>query len=270
MKELLARKVSGPNSGRMAGLDSAMGINDLLQRLDLMEKKDKKVGIAATIGFASLLFLALLFWIAKAGYAMGIQDPEWKTVGLLTAGANFGTSDAGNGQVETMQSAGPERKITQTSPSQDTKTTTSGAVTQQEKSPISHADGNDGSKTAQKAIVDSQAVVGGTNQGGGDRVGNEGNPGGGVKFLWGPELGSGGRMAVNTELAGYDVQLEEKITFQITIDPAGDVVFVKPLFAIHQELVEIGKRNILKWKFSEGDPALGNLKTSVSIYFRLK
>ena len=90
-------------------------------------------------------------------------------------------------------------------------------------------------------------------------------------FKWGNGIGgAGGRRPLKTELKGYNVQLEEKITFEITIDPNGDVIFVKAPFAVHQELVAIGKANIKTWKFSETDPGAGNLKTTVSISFRLK
>ena len=83
MRDLLARKVGVESTGRIVGIISATGINDLLNRLDLIEKKDKLVGILSSSAIALVLFLVLLFWFANNGLVMGIEEPEWKTIGLI-------------------------------------------------------------------------------------------------------------------------------------------------------------------------------------------
>jgi hypothetical protein len=302
MRELLARKVGVQSTGRSVGIISASGINDLLQRLDLIEKKDKVVGIVSSAAIALVLLFALLFWIAKAGLVMGIDEPEWKTIGLISPGADYGTSHDGDGEINNFQDPSPTADgqdrppspiasaaaaAPASSPTPTTNPAPAGTITGNEPSPISANSGNSNNSKPTKtdnatgssnnnAAPTGALTGGGSNDGNTGKTGNTGSPTATVLnpdglYNFGPGVGgAGGRSALKTELKGYNVQLEEKIKFEITIDPDGDVIFVKAPFALHQELVEIGKENIKRWKFSETDPNAGNLKTTVTISFRLK
>jgi hypothetical protein len=300
MRELLDRKVGVQSTGRVVGIISATGINDLLHRLEVIEKKDKLVGIVSSSAIALVLFLVLLFWFANAGLVMGIDEPEWKTIGLISPGADYGTDNLGSSTINNFRDPSPNAADRPNAPasannaaaaannSPNNAGETNGAITQNhEASPVTSNSGkentnptpntdNKGSGADNKATNTGTTNGGGSNDGETGQVGNTGHPEATVLnenglFKWGNGIGgAGGRRPLKTELKGYNVQLEEKITFEITIDPNGDVIFVKAPFAVHQELVAIGKANIKTWKFSETDPSAGNLKTTVSISFRLK
>lgn len=274
-----------------------------MDRLEVIERKDKLVGIVSSSGIAIVLFISLLFWFANAGLVLGIEEPEWKTIGLIgPGGMDYGTDDLGSGEVNNFYAPSENPADRPPSPSSSNASgaaapsnnssastpATSGVITGNEETgvtansgqketptptkpdPKATGNGNGNSNTA------ANNTAGGSNDGNTNTVGNHGDPRSTVlnpdgKFSWGVGIGgAGGRMPLKTELTGYNIQLEEKIKFEITIDPSGDVIFVRALGAINQELVDIGKSNIKKWKFSETDPSAGNLKTTVSISFRLK
>lgn len=303
MRELLERKVGVQSTGRVVGIISATGINDLLGRLEVIEKKDKVVGIVSSTAIAIVLFLALLFWFANAGLVMGIDEPEWKTVGLIEPGADYGTDMLGQKDINNFYAPSanaanrppaPASSDNNSAPAAATSTASatpasSGAITQDKEdvgafansgkentTPTTNpnATGTPGEKPTNSKPGTTNG--GGSNDGNTDKLGNTGHPEATVLnenglFKFGNGIGgAGGRRVVRTELKGYNIQLEEKITFEITIDPNGDVIFAKAPDAIHQELVAIGKANFKNWKFSETDPAAGNLKTTVTIAFRLK
>jgi hypothetical protein len=301
MQELLNRKVGVQSTGRVVGIISSTGINDLLRRLDILEKKDKMIGVVVSITIAAVLLLLLLFWFARAGYVLDVQEPEWQTVGLIAPGADYGTSHDGDGEINNFQDPSPTADGQDRPPSPVTNTnaaaasnptpsanpTASGSITQTDPSPITATPGKENVKpasnnnsgttgTATNSNTPGTTTGGGSNDGNTGITGNTGhkdatvlNPDG--LYTFGNGIGgAGGRSALKTDLKGYNVQLEERIKFEITIDPHGDVIFVRALGALHQQLVEIGKQNIKNWKFSETDPDAGNLKTTVTISFRLK
>lgn len=274
-------------------------------KLDLIERKDKRVGMLSSMAFALILFISLLYWFANAGLVMGIEEPEWKTVALIgPGGMDYGTDLMGRKDVNNFfapsenpadrppspnSSSDPSPSPANNNNSSASTPAPTGTVTQSEESPIKANSGQqenaDPKKPDPKATGTGSAnnhqptqntTGGGSDDGETNQLGNHGDPRATVLnpnglFAFGEGIGgTGGRMPLKTELSGYNVQLEEKIKFEITIDPSGDVIFVRAPFAIHQELVEIGKANIKKWKFSETDPNAGNLKTSVTISFRLK
>lgn len=278
-------------------------MHELMERLEQIERKDKFVGIASSSLIFLILLIALLFWFAKAGLVMGIQEPEWKTIGIIgPGGMDYGTDLMGSGDVNnfhdpsptpgdrpkavgsTQANDNPSPSANNGGPSAPTET---GNITQTDPSPV-NANSGTSESTSEKPnpnatgpgkpnnATNSNNVGGGSNDGETNTVGNHGDPRATVLnpnglFSFGNGIGGdGGRVPIKTELSGYNVQLEEKIKFEIIIDPNGDVVHVRAPFAINQELVEIGKANIKKWKFSETDPGAGNLKTWVTISFRLK
>jgi hypothetical protein len=301
MRDLLERKVGVQSTGRVVGIISATGINDLLGRLELIEKKDKVVGIVSSTAIALVLFLVLLFWFANAGLVMGIDEPEWKTIGLISPGADYGTDMLGQKDINNFYAPSENAANRPPAPASSDNSSSatasnaasatpaaSGAITQTKEdvgvtanagkentnpTPNSNATGTgDGKPTKTPGTTNG----GGSNDGETGQVGNTGNPEATVLnenglFKFGNGIGgAGGRKPIRTKLEGYNIQLEEKITFEITIDPNGDVIFAKAPNAIHQELVAIGKANFKNWKFSETDPGAGNLKTTVVIAFRLK
>ncbi len=297
-------KVGMQGQGHVAGIISATGINDLLAGLDAIEKKDRVIGFVVSGSIAIVLFLALMFWYARAGLVMGIDEPEWKTIGLISPGADYGINELGQKDINNFQAPSPNADGSNRPPSQNAASSSAATAasatpssTPEVKGVITQADENvgvtatSGKETANPTsnpnatgssnspVTDPKAtgtVGGGSNDGETNQVGDTGNPNSKVLnenglFTFGNGIGgAGGRRPVKTELKGYNVQLEEKIKFEITIDPNGDVIFVKAPFAVHQELVAIGKENIKKWKFSETDPSAGNLRTTVSISFVLK
>lgn len=280
-------------------------MHELMERLENMERQDKVIGLISSMGLAVIAFIALLFWFANAGLVMGIEEPEWKTIAIIgPGGMDYGTDLLGRSDVNNFHapsehpadrepaptnSSDPSASNSNNNSSSGTPST-SGVITQnhtetgvtansgQQNStppvkpdPKATGNGNPTNNTPSNNVTGGGSDDGNTNQ-----LGNHGDPRATVLnpnglFAFGEGIGgTGGRMPLKTELSGYNIQLEEKIRFDITIDPSGDVIFVKAPFAIHQELVEIGKANIKKWKFSETDPSAGNLKTTVTISFRLK
>lgn len=279
-------------------------MHELMDRLEVIERKDKLVGIVSSSLLALVLFIVLLFWFANQNLRMGIEEPEWKTIGLIgPGGMDYGTDDLGSGEVNNFfaPSENPaDRPPTPNSSSNSNESSSAatnagastpaatGVITGNEETGVTANSGQRENPTPTKPDPKATGTgngtnnngtnntAGGSNDGNTNTVGNHGDPRSTVlnpdgKFAWGFGIGgSGGRMPIKTELTGYNVQLEEKIRFEITIDPSGDVIFVRAPFAINQELVAIGKENIKKWKFSETDPSAGNLKTTVTISFRLK
>jgi hypothetical protein len=278
-------------------------MHELMDRLESIEHKDKIVGIISASSIGIVLFLSLLWWISSAGLVMGIDEPEWKTIGLIgPGGMDYGTDDLGSGEVNNFYAPSENPANRPPSPSSSNANESSsaatnagastpaatGVITGNEETGVTANSGQQENPTPTKpdpkatgtgngtSNTGSNNTAGGSNDGNTNTVGNHGDPRSTVlnpdgKFAWGVGIGgTGGRMPIKTELTGYNVQLEEKIRFEITIDPSGDVIFVRAPFAINQELVAIGKENIKKWKFSETDPSAGNLKTTVTISFRLK
>lgn len=299
MQEDLNSKALGMDSGRSIGSINAAGIYSLLDRLQDIEKKDKVIGLVASMSFAVVLTLALMWWFGRAGLVMGIVEPEWKTIAVFDPGADYGTDNLGSSDINNFRDPSPNasdnppsNNASNNAASSSNNSETSadpaakGNLTQVGESPSESPTGKpDGSPTGSptgsgsdqpKNNNDTGPNGGGSNDGETDKVGNTGHPDAKVLnenglFTFGNGIGgAGGRKPLKTELKGYNVQLEEKIKFEITIDPNGDVIFVRALGALHQELVDIGKENIRRWKFDDTDPSVGNLKTTVTISFKLK
>jgi hypothetical protein len=278
-------------------------MHELMERLDVMERKDKVAGIVASMLFALVLLIVLLWWFARAGLVVGIEEPEWKTIGIIgPGGMDYGTDLKGRKDVNNFfdPSETPANRPKVDNSSSETSTdaanntasnnaAATGSLTQDHTPTNVTAPSGQQESTNDKP--DPKATGTGkptndpkpsNNNGGGsddgetDELGNHGDPRATVLnpnglFAFGNGIGgTGGRMPLKTELTGYNIQAEEKIKFEITIDPSGDVIFVKPLYAMNPQLAEIGKKNIKNWKFSETDPSAGNLKTTVTINFRLK
>ena len=303
MRDLLARKIGVQSTGKSGGIISATGINDLLGRLDQLERKDKMIGIVASSSIAIVVLITLLFWFANAGLVMGIDEPEWKTIGLISPGADYGINELGQKDINNFQAPSPNANgedrppsplasnnasASNNNPTPSNAQSAPGVITgTDETSPIAANSGQESTKPNPNASANAtgnskptptpgNTIGGGSNDGNTNQVGNTGNRNATVLndnglFTYGNGIGgAGGRKPIRTGLKGYNVQLEEKIKFEITIDPEGDVIFVKAPFAVHQELVAIGKKSIMEWKFSETDASAGNLKTSVMIAFRLQ
>jgi hypothetical protein len=278
-------------------------MHELMERLDVIERKDKVVGIVASMLFALVLLIALLIWWARVGLVVGIEEPEWKTIAIIgPGGMDYGTDLKGRKDInnffdpsETPANRPPSPNSSSEASSDAPNNAASnnaaatGSLTQDHTptgvtAPTGPTESNtekpDPKATgAGKPTNDpkpSNNNGGGSDDGNTNEGGNHGDPRATVLnpnglFAFGEGIGgTGGRMPLRTDLTGYNIQAEEKIKFEITIDPSGDVIFVKPLYAMNAQLAEIGKKNIKTWKFSETDPSAGNLKTTVTINFRLK
>lgn len=121
----------------------------------------------------------------------------------------------------------------------------------------------------------------GSNQGNGDGVGNSGTPDTEVldpnavyTFGTGSDGGVKGRSWLNpSALTNYDSQEEGSVTFEFTISPSGQVVFVKPVGVYTTpDLIRIGKERIEKFRFSALPPNTRqvNQKVRYTIKFKLK
>jgi hypothetical protein len=263
-----------------------------LNRAAQLGKKDEKVSFGVTTGIGVLLALMGIVWLATMGTLPPIEEPEWKTIGLL---ADFGNGVEGSSNVNNFEDPSPTPADAPHNVSRDAAAQTSTA-------PVSKADAgktitqeieetvaappknpdpkpsNTGTATtpSPKPGTSTTGPPGGSNDGTGTGIGNKGDPNAKVlnddgRFQFGDGIGGGGgRKPLKLDLPTYTVQQEAKIKFAIIIEPSGQVVYAKAEPTPYQDLARIGKDAILKWRFNEVDESAGNLKTTVTVKFRLQ
>lgn len=262
-----------------------------LKRAAQLGKKDEKISIGVTTGVGILLALLGVIWLATMGTLPPIEEPEWKTIGLL---ADFGNGVEGSSNVNNFEDPSPtpahaphnvsRDAASQTSAATPVKSDASQTVTQEHTETVAAPpaktepgkSNTTSSTTTPKPGNSETGPPGGSNHGKGNTVGNAGDPRATVlnddgRFQFGDGIGGGGgRKPLKLDLPSYTVQQEAKIKFTIIIEPSGDVVYAKAEPTPYTDLAQIGKEAILKWRFNEVDESAGNLKTSVTIKFRLQ
>jgi hypothetical protein len=263
-----------------------------LSRAAQLGKKDERISIGVTTGVGVLLALLGIIWLATMGTLPAIEEPEWKTIGLL---ADFGNGVEGSSNVNNFEDPSPTPADAPHNVSSDAapKAATSAPVTSDANQTITqeHTEtvAAPATKPDPKAKPTSTATTpsnnagssstgppGGSNDGVGTGIGNKGDARATVlnddgRFQFGTGIGGGGgRKPLKLDLPAYSVQQEAKITFSIIIEPSGEVAYAKAEPTAYAELAKIGRDAILKWRFNEVDESAGNLKTTVTIKFRLQ
>jgi hypothetical protein len=259
----------------------------LLEKEHQLEVKDQKRSAAITGGIAVVLILSSLFWTAMAGVIPPIGEPSWKTIGML---ADFGNHVEGSGKVNNFEDPSPtpaDRPKTDNVAKADPKTNPANApkviesntpsnTTTNASNQANNTTSNSNSESKPANTNASSNPSGGSNDGKGKGIGNQGDPAAkvlneGGMFAFGNGIGgSAGRRPLKVDLPNYNVQQEARIKFSFIILPDGKVALVKPEATPYADLAKVGKDAIEKWRFSEVDEGEGNLKTSVTITFRLK
>lgn len=278
-------------------------MNDLLERQKKEERKFIFIALGVSGFVSGVLLVISLFWLAVSGQIPEIDEPIWKTVAFMPA-ADYGTDHNGRKEVNNFHDPSetpadrpktpPQANEAPETPAKsnpaanhESSTTSEQVVAAAPKPKVSNNPNTSTDNASETPAVtnntpktnptsNSNANPGGSDDGETNTVGNNGNPKAEVlnpngEFQFGNGIGGpGGRRPLTTNLKGYNVQLEEKIKFDIVVAPSGEVVYCKAKYALHPELASIGKENIMQWKFSETDPSEGNLKTFVVVSFRLK
>lgn len=274
-------------------------MKELLERQKEDERKNVFIALGVTGLISGLLLVFSLFWLAVSGQIPEIDQPIWKTIAFLPA-ADYGTDNNGRKEVNNFErpsetpadrpktqptannNANPEPVKSSPSPNHESNTNSEQSVnssptpskdnTQSTNNNI-NSNPSENNTPKENNVSPTKANTGGSDDGNTNTLGNHGNPKAQVlnpngSFEFGNGIGGpGGRMPVKTDLKGYNMQMEEKIRFDIIVAPSGEVIYCKAKYALHPELAAIGKENIMKWKFSEGEE---NLKTFVVVSFRLK
>ena len=273
-----------------------------------LERRDQQVSFAISGGIVVLLLFFSMFWMAFQGTIPPIDEPQWKTVGRIDFGLdNKGRKDVNNFEKPSPTPADrpktqPKKKITETQPKEsvsnpppknntsktESQNTVQESTTETPPKPenntqptpktenTSNENSNNPNKSDNSQETSNAANNGGSDHGDTDQLGNRGNPKSPVlddngMFQFGDGIGGeGGRSPLDLPLPKYNIQKEGRITYTFVIAPSGEVVFVKPHSTPHMDLADIGKKAIQKWRFTEVDPGQGNLKTTVTITFRLK
>lgn len=273
-----------------------------------LEKRDKQVSFAISSGIVVLLLFFSMFWMAFQGSVPPIEEPQWKTVGRIDFGFdNKGRKAVNNFEKPSPTPADrpktkPKPEKTETQPKEvvsnpppktNTSNTTSDNKVQEstQETPAkpdnntkptpktdnkSNENSNNPNKSDTREETSDSPKNGGSDHGDSNQLGNRGNPKSPVlddngMFQFGDGIGGeGGRSPLDLPLPKYNIQKEGRITYTFVIAPSGEVVFVKPHSTPHMDLADIGKDAIKKWRFTEVDPSQGNLKTTVTITFRLK
>jgi hypothetical protein len=264
-----------------------------LTRAEQLGKKDEKISIGITTGIGILLALLGVIWLATMGTLPAIEEPEWKTIGLL---ADFGNGVEGSSNVNNFEDPSPtpahaphnvsHDAAAQTSASQPVRSDAGQTVTQDHtetvaappvrNDPKPNTTPSTNTSPSPRPGSSTTGPPGGSNHGNGTAIGNAGDPRATVlnddgRFQFGDGIGGGGgRKPLKLDLPSYSVQQEAKIKFTIIIEPSGDVVYAKAEPTPYTELANIGKDAILKWRFNEVDESAGNLRTTVTIKFRLQ
>lgn len=278
----------------------------LKQENEKLEKRDKQISFAVSTGLIAILMFFSMFWMAFQGTIPPIDEPQWKTVGRIDFGFdNKGRKEVNNfhkpsdtpadkpkGQVKPKKvettppktvSNPPPKVIESTAQSDqevakpvDTPKPTENS--NPDPSPKTDPDKSTPTTDPTKSdpVIDPDAQFGGGSDHGDSKdPGNRGNPDAQVldndgMFEFGDGItGPGGRSPLDLPLPTYNSQQEGKVRFSFIIAPSGEVVFVKAMPTPHLELAEIGKKAIKRWRFSQIEESRGNLKTTVTITFRL-
>ncbi|MEM0996193.1 MAG: hypothetical protein AAGN35_03900 [Bacteroidota bacterium] len=271
------------------------------------ERRNRNIALTISLSISVILFGLTMFWVAFAGTVPPMEEPEWRTIG--TFAADFGTDALGKKDINNFRKPSPtpadrpktppkktptetprpakvspptspamesntETEVTTEAP-QPTKTETPAPET-----PATQPDATPVKETSQESPRNpsntaSNSESGGSDDGDTDKTGNHGNPKAQVlgegMFEFGNGIGgNGGRMPLAIKMPEYNVQNEARIKFRFVISPSGEVILVKPEMTTHTDLARIGAAAIKKWRFSQVEPSRGNLKTSVTITFRLK
>lgn len=263
-----------------------------LNRAEQLGKKDERISIGVTTGIGVLLALLGIVWLATMGTLPAIEEPEWKTIGLL---ADFGNGVEGSSNVNNFEDPSPtpahaphnvsNDAAPKASASTPVKSDASQTITQEHTETVAAPPAKTDPKPNPTSTASTPSTrpgssttgpPGGSNHGNGNTVGNAGDPRATVlnddgRFQFGDGIGGGGgRKPLKLDLPAYTVQQEAKIKFSIIIEPSGEVIYAKAEPTPYQDLALIGKEAILKWRFNEVDESAGNLRTTVTVKFRLK
>ncbi len=272
------------------------------------ERRDKQISGAISGGIVVILLFLSMFWPGW-GLPPKIEQTEWETIGRVDFGTDaLGRLAVNNFQQPSPTPAdrpktqptkqqpveNPAPQEASTPPPEQPKSTTESdnkvqentnpAPNQQEtvadptpktETPTNNTpsppnrDDNNSNETATNE-------TGGSNQGDTNQDGNRGNPNANVlddngMFEFGDGVGGpGGRRPLDIPLPKYNIQKEGRVTYSFYILPSGETANIRAMSTPHMDLAEIGKQAIKNWRFSETDPGAGNLKTTVTITFRLK
>lgn len=280
----------------------------LEEEIKKRERKDQQVAMLTAAGTSLLLLFVSMFWVAFQGTIPPIDQPQWKTVGRIDFGFdNKGRKSVNNFERPSENPSDnpksdpkpvkaetqPKEVVSNPPPKTNPSTTTSDNKVQESTlptppkteyatnpTPKTENTTNENSNNPNKSETNTQNATnsntGGSDHGDSDQLGNRGNPKSPVlddkgMFEFGPGIGgAGGRSPLDLPLPKYNIQKEGRITYDFVIAPSGEVVFVKARSTPHMDLADIGRDAIKNWRFTEVDPSQGNVKTSVTITFRLK
>lgn len=288
--------------------DEALQQKQIMEReLKASERKNSTISMAISLGVVVLILFISMFWRGW-GPPPEVEFSEWETIGRVDFGTDaLGALAVNNFQAPSptpadrpktnpkpKQVQNPPQEVAATPPpTQDKSNTQSDNRVQENTNPTPPTPETNPSptpKTDQSANETpsppnrsdnsnnetSSQETGGSNQGDSGKTGNRGNPNANVlddkgMFEFGDGIGGpGGRRPVEIPLPKYNIQKEGRVTYSFIVLPSGEVVNVRAMSTPHPDLAEIGKAAIKKWRFSETDPSAGNLRTTVTITFRLK
>lgn len=279
----------------------------MIEEREREERRNMYIAIASSLGVSVLLLFLSMFWNAYGGTLPPIEEQEWRTIGSFAA--DFGTDNKGQLDVNNYRKPSEtpaDRPVTE--PKNTASETPTPAQVSPPTSPSMESNTNSEATTQAHTPTKSETVTppnpatkpdvkkpvlesfdtpktnnsspsnndsGGSNDGDSNENGNNGNPNAQVlgegQFAFGDGIGgSGGRVPLAIKMPNYNVQNEAKITFQFVIAPSGEVILVKPEMTTHTDLARIGADAIKRWRFSEVEPTRGNLRTTVTITFRLQ
>lgn len=280
----------------------------MLKENEAAEKRNRNMGLAITFGIFVLLLGISMYWVAFASTIPPIDELEWKTIGSVSA--DFGNEVEGSQEVNNFHKPSPtpadkpkvepksepksdptptkvtpaaspnmesntesDQSVAKTEPVKTDPVAETTPATKPEEKPVENTNPTNETKTTTN---NSNTTNGGSNDGNSNTTGNSGNPKAQVlnddgMFQFGNGIGGpGGRMPLKIKMPDYNVQNEAKITFNFVIAPSGEVILVRPEMTMHTDLARIGADAIKRWRFTEVEPSRGNLRTTVTITFRLE
>ncbi len=247
---------------------------------ELLKKEEQQIKIKSLIyTFLITLVLILLawFWVIMRDTIPPKDENPYEVVGRV----DFGNFTSGSQNKNTFSDPG----VQETAPPQEpTQESTENIETTPQPSETSvNTSQNTSEETPQKQPQEEQIEeeglfeLGESNEGdNASGVGNEGRPDSpvldpnGLYSFGNGENGLQGRVPLSLPAPEYNVNREAKITYEFVINPAGNVIKVRPVtYSTATELINAGKRAIYKWKFNRIHSDK-NQTAKVTITFKLK
>ncbi len=247
---------------------------------ELLKKEERRIKVRsalATFLIVSLLALLSWFWVIMRDTIPPKDENPYEVVGRI----DFGNFTSGSQNKNTFSDPG----VQETAPPQPQPQETSENIEttpQPSETSINTSSGPQEETPRQETPeeqIDEEGLfeLGESNEGESpDGIGNEGRPDSPVldpKGLY--SFGDGanglqGRIPLALPQPEYTVNKETKITYEFVINPAGNVIKVKPItYSTATELVNAGKRAIYKWKFNRINSDK-NQTARVTITFKLR